>query len=168
MFKLSRETEMSNLFDITGGMDQGVPVYTPSWFSPKEIKRQKKLIGVKITETPTQPSKIGVSSIQTTRQYPRLQRTGDSYFQTSTTFRLVVNIIQTEKSHSLLENPNWLSILEISQVLQHSYFQKISMLQLCNSLRILWYYLVLLPTKVPSSSVVQTGSSQAVQHTVIR
>ena len=23
-----------NLFDITGGMSQGIPVYTPSWFSP--------------------------------------------------------------------------------------------------------------------------------------
>ena len=94
-----------------------------------EIRLQKNLIGVLLLPLQLNLTKIGVLSIQTTKQYRRKQRTGDSYFQTSTTFRSVVNIIQTEKLHSLLENPNWLSILEISQVLQHFYFQKISILQ---------------------------------------
>ena len=32
--QIARADGNVNLFDITGGMDQGVPVYTPSWFSP--------------------------------------------------------------------------------------------------------------------------------------
>ena len=42
-----------NLFDIAGEMDQGVPVYTPSWFSLGDQKTEEADWG-KITETPTQ------------------------------------------------------------------------------------------------------------------
>ena len=73
-------------------------------YHQKEIRQQKNTIGVLSLPLQLNLRKIGDQSIQTTRQYPRLQRTGDSYFQRSTTFRLVENIIQTE-IHSLLENP---------------------------------------------------------------
>jgi len=43
-----------NLFDITGEMDQGVPVYTPSWFSPLGDQKTEEADWGKITETPTQ------------------------------------------------------------------------------------------------------------------
>ena len=43
-----------NLFDISGGMDQGVPVYTPSWFSPLGDQKTDEVDWGKITETPTQ------------------------------------------------------------------------------------------------------------------
>ena len=44
-----------NLFDITGGMSQGVPVYTPSWFSPLGDQVTEELDWGLITDTPTQP-----------------------------------------------------------------------------------------------------------------
>ena len=43
-----------NLFDISGGMSQGVPVYTPSWFSPLGDQKTDEVDWGKITETPTQ------------------------------------------------------------------------------------------------------------------
>ena len=44
-----------NLFDITGGMSQGIPVYTPSWFSPLGDQVTEELDWGLITATPTQP-----------------------------------------------------------------------------------------------------------------
>ena len=45
-----------NLFDITGGMTQGKPVFTPSWFSPLGDQITEELDWGLITATPTQPS----------------------------------------------------------------------------------------------------------------
>ena len=43
-----------NLFDITGGMTQGRPVFTPSWFSPLGDQVTEELDWGLITATPTQ------------------------------------------------------------------------------------------------------------------
>ena len=43
-----------NLFDITGGMTQGVPVFTPSWFSPMGNLKTEELDWGLVTATPTQ------------------------------------------------------------------------------------------------------------------
>ena len=45
-----------NLFDFTGGMEQGIPVYTPHWKSPKGDLKTAELDWGLITATPTQPS----------------------------------------------------------------------------------------------------------------
>ena len=45
-----------NLFDITGEMRQGIPVYTPSWISPKGDQSTEEYDWGLITATPTQPS----------------------------------------------------------------------------------------------------------------
>ena len=52
--QIARADGNVNLFDITGGMDQGVPVYTPSWFSPLGDQKTDEVDWGKITETPTQ------------------------------------------------------------------------------------------------------------------
>ena len=95
-----------------------------------EIKKQKKSIGVLLLLLQLSLTKIGDQSIQTTRLFPSRQRTGDSYSQTSTIFRLVVNTTPTEKLHSLLEKLHFPDRLLDLQEQQRSYFQKISTLQL--------------------------------------
>ena len=45
-----------NLFDIIGGMRQGIPVYTPHWKSPKGDLKTAELDWGSIVATPTQPS----------------------------------------------------------------------------------------------------------------
>ena len=52
--QIARADGNVNLFDITGEMDQGVPVYTPSWFSPLGDQKTEEVDWGKITETPTQ------------------------------------------------------------------------------------------------------------------
>ena len=85
-------------------MQQGVPVYTPSWFSPTGDQQQTNTIGVLLSATPTQPSEDWDLN-----QYKRRDNTEGcrelgipspdfNYVQ------MVVNIIQTEKLHSLSEN----------------------------------------------------------------
>ena len=51
---LVKDYENTNLFDITGEMDQGVPVFTPSWFSPLGDQTTEELDWGQITATPTQ------------------------------------------------------------------------------------------------------------------
>ena len=121
-----------------------------------ESLQQRNTIGVLSLPLQLNYRKIGDQSIQTTRQYPRLQRTGDSFSESSTTFKLAVNTIQTE-IHSLLENPVLLFRLLEQQVLQRSYFPKISISQLRFNTNLL-VLLVLLPTRLASTSSVQTGS----------
>ena len=77
--------------------------------------------------------------------------------------QVTVNTIQTE-IHSLLENPVLLFRLLEQQVLQRSYFPKISISQLRFNTNLL-VLLVLLPTRPASTSSVQTGSAGS-QHTV--
>ncbi len=45
-----------NLFDIIGGMTQGRPVFTPSWFSPLGDQITEEVDWGFISQTPTQPS----------------------------------------------------------------------------------------------------------------
>ena len=52
--QIARADGNVNLFDVTGGMDQGVPVYLPSWFSPLGDQVTDEVDWGKITETPTQ------------------------------------------------------------------------------------------------------------------
>ena len=49
-----KDYENTNLFDITGEMLQGVPVYTPSWVSPLGDQTTEELDWGQITATPTQ------------------------------------------------------------------------------------------------------------------
>ena len=51
-----KDYENTNLFDITGEMEQGIPVYTPSWISPKGDQSTEEYDWGLITATPTQPS----------------------------------------------------------------------------------------------------------------
>ena len=53
---LVKDYENTNLFDITGEMLQGIPVYTPSWVSPKGDQTTEEYDWGLITATPTQPS----------------------------------------------------------------------------------------------------------------
>ncbi len=53
---LVKDYENTNLFDITGEMQQGIPVYTPSWISPKGDQTTEEYDWGLITATPTQPS----------------------------------------------------------------------------------------------------------------
>ena len=53
---LVKDYENTNLFDFSGGMSQGVPVYTPSWISPKGDQKTDEYDWGLITATPTQPS----------------------------------------------------------------------------------------------------------------
>ena len=125
-----------------------------------ESLQQRNTIGVLSLPLQLNYRKIGDQSIQTTRQYPRLQRTGDSFSESSTTFKLAVNTIQTE-IHSLLENPVLLFRLLEQQVLQRSYFPKISISQLRFNTNLL-VLLVLLPTRRHQHlrcKLVQSGSS---------
>ena len=49
-----KDYENTNLFDFSGEMLQGVPVYTPSWFSPMGDQATKEVDWGQITATPTQ------------------------------------------------------------------------------------------------------------------
>ena len=49
-----KDYENTNLFDITGEMLQGVPVYTPSWVSPLGDQTTEEIDWGQITATPTQ------------------------------------------------------------------------------------------------------------------
>ena len=106
-------------------MRQGIPVYTPSWVSPLGDQTTEELDWGQITATPTQSYEDWGLWIQTTRQYRRKQRTGDSYFQHSIMFRSVENIIQTVSAYLLLQTV--LFQYHLSR-LQPSYFQRISVL----------------------------------------
>ena len=53
-----KDYENTNLFDITGEMSQGVPVYTPSWFSPLGDQTTESYDWGNIVDTPTQQSEI--------------------------------------------------------------------------------------------------------------
>ena len=53
---LAKDYENTNLFDITGEMRQDIPVYTPSWISPKGDQSTEEYDWGLITATPTQPS----------------------------------------------------------------------------------------------------------------
>ena len=53
---LVKDYENTNLFDISGGMQQGVPVYTPSWFSATGEAATEEYDWGLITATPTQLS----------------------------------------------------------------------------------------------------------------
>ena len=53
---LVKDYENTNLFDISGGMQQGVPVYTPSWFSATGESATEEYDWGLITATPTQLS----------------------------------------------------------------------------------------------------------------
>ena len=53
---LVKDYENTNLFDITGEMRQDIPVYTPSWISPKGDQSTEEYDWGLITATPTQPS----------------------------------------------------------------------------------------------------------------
>ena len=53
---LVKDYENTNLFDITGEMRQDIPVYTPSWISPKGDQTTEEYDWGLITATPTQPS----------------------------------------------------------------------------------------------------------------
>ncbi len=53
---LVKDYENTNLFDISGGMSQGVPVYTPSWFSPLGDQTTEEYDWGNIVDTPTQQS----------------------------------------------------------------------------------------------------------------
>ena len=52
--QVAKDYENTNLFNISGEMSQGVPVYTPSWFSPLGDQITEEVDWGKITETPTQ------------------------------------------------------------------------------------------------------------------
>ena len=52
--QVAKDYENTNLFDISGEMSQGIPVYTPSWFSPLGDQITEEVDWGKITETPTQ------------------------------------------------------------------------------------------------------------------
>ena len=54
--RIARADGNVNLFDITGEMEQGIPVYTPSWISPKGDQSTKLYDWGLVTATPTQPS----------------------------------------------------------------------------------------------------------------
>ena len=49
-----KDYENTNLFDFSGEMLQGVPVYNPSWFSPMGDQATKEVDWGQITATPTQ------------------------------------------------------------------------------------------------------------------
>ena len=53
---LAKDYENTNLFDITGEMRQDIPVYTPSWISPKGDQSTEEYDWGLIAATPTQPS----------------------------------------------------------------------------------------------------------------
>ena len=120
-------------------MSQGIPVYTLHGSLLLEISQQRNLIGVLLLPLQLNLTKIGVSSIQTTRQYPRRQRTGDSYFQTSTTFRLVVNIIQTEITFSTGESKLVVDTGDITGIATLPTFRR-SRYCVCDSIRVFWYH----------------------------
>ena len=56
--QIAKDYENTNLFDITGGMSQGIPVYTPSWVSPLGDQTTQEYDWGNIVDTPTQPSEI--------------------------------------------------------------------------------------------------------------
>ena len=51
---LVKDYENTNLFDFSGGMRQGTPVYTPSWVSPLGDQKTEEVDWGLITATPTQ------------------------------------------------------------------------------------------------------------------
>ena len=51
---LVKDYENTNLFDFSGGMQQGTPVYTPSWISPLGDQKTEEVDWGLITATPTQ------------------------------------------------------------------------------------------------------------------
>ena len=164
---LVKDYENTNLFDITGEMQQGIPVYTPSWVSPLGDQTTEEYDWGLITATPTQPSEDwGTQSIQTTRQYPRLQRTGDSYFQSSTTFRLVENIIQTESY--ILSWRIQSGCQTTGDVTGIATFLLSEDLDVASAISYESSGITGIATYNAICSSVQTGSSQAVQHRVIR
>ena len=54
--QVAKDYENTNLFDISGEMLQGIPVYTPSWVSPLGDQTTEEYDWGLITATPTQPS----------------------------------------------------------------------------------------------------------------
>ena len=52
--QIAKDYENTNLFDITGEMRQGIPVYTPSWVSPLGDQTTEEIDWGQITATPTQ------------------------------------------------------------------------------------------------------------------
>jgi len=54
--QIAKDYENTNLFDITGEMEQGVPVYTPSWVSPLGDQTTQEYDWGNIVDTPTQQS----------------------------------------------------------------------------------------------------------------
>jgi len=53
---LVKDYENTNLFNFSGGMQQGIPVYTPSWISPLGDQKTEEYDWGLITATPTQQS----------------------------------------------------------------------------------------------------------------
>ena len=53
---LVKDYENTNLFNFSGGMEQGIPVYTPSWISPLGDQRTEEYDWGLISATPTQQS----------------------------------------------------------------------------------------------------------------
>ncbi len=52
--QVAKDYENTNLFDISGEMQQGIPVYTPSWVSPLGDQKTEEVDWGLITATPTQ------------------------------------------------------------------------------------------------------------------
>ena len=54
--QVAKDYENTNLFNFSGEMRQGIPVYTPSWISPKGDQSTEEYDWGLITATPTQQS----------------------------------------------------------------------------------------------------------------
>ena len=54
--QVAKDYENTNLFTISGEMQQGIPVYTPSWISPKGDQSTDEYDWGNIVDTPTQQS----------------------------------------------------------------------------------------------------------------
>ena len=54
--QVAKDYENTNLFNFSGEMQQGIPVYTPSWVSPKGDQKTEEYDWGLITATPTQQS----------------------------------------------------------------------------------------------------------------
>ena len=121
----------------------------------KAISRQQNWIGVLLLQPQLNHRKIGMLSSPTTRLFRRKQRTGDSYFQTSTGLNLAVNIIQIGIP-SLQGIPLGQDRPENLQELQPLCYRKIPILHL-HFLTSLLENLVLLHTMLVYSSLENSG-----------
>ena len=131
---------MSNLFDISGGMQQGVPVYTPSWFSATwRVCNRAIRLGSYYCHSNSTIEDWGVNQYKRRDNTQGCRELGIPYFGE-------FNYVQVGGQH--YPNRDTFSVGESSLVVQTVWNNRCcnvptfrrSRYCSCNSIRIFWYY----------------------------